>query len=217
MKTENPSEEVRRAADIFQKWADTMGAEFFRLHQEAEKFGLESGSILQIGNFVRIELISHGANNFLVLVRSEWVSASEALMKPCFDVNRIAEIRHLTLEALKNSKAALAQAVQSNLEKHKKLEATKIIDELGADIMQYGGGPAKLPPFEDMDPVNPAAGLQGIPGLRAPTGIQGAIVGIGGAGIAAAQRKQHPDPAAIQKARQRLAEIQARLNRHSQP
>lgn len=223
-----PSEEVRYAAHIFQKWGEVMAKRLIELRAETLKFGCETPNELSLNNLVEIRLEEaieatirltvKGVGNFYPF---------QALIHPFFDIEKIPEIRNLVIEAVKKAERILEEAVKVDLEKQKTIKTIMpgILDELGADIMQYGSGPAKLPPHEDMEPVadqvhqafKVTTKNQQVTPIAPPPGVT--LGGVGAAAVAklGPLKSQGPYSPAVQKARQELAEIQARINRQRNP
>lgn len=134
--------EARQAIDVIMQWSHAMEEEWNEVLTEMRKVGVPSNDFLKIGDLATIE-----ENKFLIKVDRSTYTLASAISRQNFDIAKLAKVRAMTVETLKEcrkqiaaKKAADKKAAEDRI---KKVNETlpQIVDEFGADLMQYG--PAK--------------------------------------------------------------------------
>lgn len=131
------SEPVRYSVDILEKWATAIAREWGEIHQEMSKRVVNAPRALKISDFAIID-----ERSFWIITKSAKMTIRDAVSSMSFDTSLLPHIRRLTLEALsecrKKIQAAKDAALKAKLDKEAKLaDLPKIIDEFGADIVQF--------------------------------------------------------------------------------
>lgn len=137
--SQSPSEPARYSIDVLKKWAEAMAYQWSRLSKEMTSIGLSPERVLKVGT---VAIIDEGS--FGVVVKRIRLYIQEAVNNVDFDVSTLPEIRRLTLEALDACRhkiaVKLAADLKAKLEHRARLAEVlpKIVDEFGADVVQYG-------------------------------------------------------------------------------
>lgn len=135
----NKDEASRYSIDVLRKWAEAMAYQWGQISKIMSGIGLSPERALKVGT---VAIIDEGS--FSVVVKRIRLFIHEAVNHADFDVSTLPEIRRLTLEALDTCRqkiaAKIAADLKAKLEHRAKLAEVlpKIVDEFGADVVQYG-------------------------------------------------------------------------------
>lgn len=136
------NESARHGADIVTKWGKVMAERWMAIQVLLENFGVETSEELKLGEYGLLR--AHADNPLLILVNSTWSFAADAVQSPFLDPAALPTIRVAALDALadlekkiEDARAILNGGRPDTLPRRARA-SENIIDEFGADIMQYG-------------------------------------------------------------------------------
>ncbi|RPJ12106.1 MAG: hypothetical protein EHM36_00085 [Deltaproteobacteria bacterium] len=149
-------EDIRRASDILEKWSTAVVQKWHDLRKKMDALGLKPPDSLEIKN---LALMATDSDELYFIVLGQGILPHEALHNPYFDVSTLGVIRGRIADAFKGYEQKIADAKKyiqdSAAERKQKLRSVlpSIIDEFGADILQYGD----LEKHKEVDAGSPPA------------------------------------------------------------
>lgn len=145
------NENLRHAADVLTKWSIVMCDRWTSIRERIEAFGATVPRNLELGKHAVLEAGLQA--RLLIKLKGTWVVPSEALQSPFFDPSVLPLIRNSVFAALtdferkiEEARAIFAKGQSASIPTPAPASGN-IIDEFGADIMQYG--PFKKEPARD--------------------------------------------------------------------
>lgn len=151
VKAVTPQDEpLRYALALVEKWSQVMGERWRELREDMNSAGLPQPRNILIGD--KENLLCTLDSEYLYVLASGNQGLATVLRNldqhPTFDVSTLPEIQRLVSDALKEKGDLLRNTLENRerlrLENQKKLKKAlgAVVDELGADIMQYGPAPS---------------------------------------------------------------------------
>lgn len=138
-------EPLRYALDLAGKWSTVMAMRWTELWKRLGEAGLPTSKTITLGDPTPICAIDAGYNCVMVLDRQDLAHVLRCLDHfPSFDVGTLPEIQRLVSAALKEKEGFLRQTLEErdrlNKERQEKLKKAlgAVVDEFGADVMEYG-------------------------------------------------------------------------------
>ncbi|RPJ12109.1 MAG: hypothetical protein EHM36_00100 [Deltaproteobacteria bacterium] len=139
-------EDSRYAIDILTKWVKVMVDQWGQICQELFAARIENSPILEIGTF---GTLNNEKREIFVKIQAERglttpVPLLQAIQYASFDIDKLPEIRKIIVDAFAARRSKIKEvreaAVKAEQEKDRKIREVlpAIIDEFGADLIQYG-------------------------------------------------------------------------------
>lgn len=135
------NESIRHAADIVTKWGEMMAERWMAIQVLLENFDVKTPDTLELGKYGILR--AHATSPLLILVNNTWSIAADAVQSPFLDPAALPSIRVATLDALADLEAKIeaARAILNggvpDVLPRRARASENIIDEFGADILQY--------------------------------------------------------------------------------